>query len=130
MKISNFAAAFAFAATLAAAPAFAQSTSATTAPMQGMSSPAAAPAATMAPAMAAPGTAVKSAVMGKMMADQKFKTPALAAAHCPGDQVVWSTFTKSKVFHTSHSKYYGKTKHGAYVCEKEALAAGYHKAKN
>ncbi|WP_297369556.1 hypothetical protein [Acidocella sp.] len=140
MKVSKFASALAFAATLAAAPAFAQSASGTMAPMQGMSSPAAAaPAATMAPvqsathAMSAPAAAAKSAVKsvkGKLAADQEFKTEAAAAAHCPGDQVVWSALTKSKSFHTSHSKYFGKTKHGAYVCEKDALAAGFHKAKN
>ncbi|WP_297442951.1 hypothetical protein [Acidocella sp.] len=136
MKVSKFASALAFAATLAAAPAFAQSASGTMAPMQGMSSPAAAaPAATMAPvqsathAMSAPAAAAKSAI-GKLAAGQEFKTEAAAAAHCPGDQVVWSALTKSKSFHTSHSKYFGKTKHGAYVCEKDALAAGFHKAKN
>jgi hypothetical protein len=61
---------------------------------------------------------------------EEFSTAAAAAAHCPGDVVVWSTFTKSKAFHLAASRYYGKTKHGAYVCEKDALAAGFHAAKS
>lgn len=62
-------------------------------------------------------------------AADKFSTAAAAAKHCPGGEVVWSTFSKSKVFHTAGSKYYGKTRHGAYVCEKDALAAGFHVGK-
>ena len=61
---------------------------------------------------------------------EKFPTAAAAAAHCPGDVVVWSSFSKSKAFHLAASRYYGKTKHGAYVCEKDALAAGFHAAKS
>ena len=60
---------------------------------------------------------------------EKFSSASAAAEHCPGDKVVWSTFSKSKVFHLSDSKYYGKTKHGAYVCEKDAMAAGFHASK-
>ncbi len=61
---------------------------------------------------------------------EEFSTAAAAAAHCPGDVVVWSTFSKGKSFHLVASRYYGKTKHGAYVCEKDALAAGFHAAKS
>jgi hypothetical protein len=66
---------------------------------------------------------------GKLVASQKFTTVAAAQATCPSDTVVWSSLTSSKSFHVSTSKYYGKTKHGAYVCEQAALAAGYHQAK-
>jgi hypothetical protein len=66
----------------------------------------------------------------KFPAGEKFSSAAAAAAHCPADVVVWSTFSKSKAFHTAASRYYGKTKHGAYVCEKDALAAGFHAAKS
>jgi hypothetical protein len=65
----------------------------------------------------------------KVPADEKFKTPAAAAAHCPDDTVVWSSFSSSRVYHLAASKYYGKTKHGAYVCEKDAVADGYHASK-
>jgi len=62
--------------------------------------------------------------------DERFSTVSDAAKHCPGDIVVWSTFSKkSRSFHLSSSRYYGKTKHGAYVCEKDAVAAGYHASK-
>jgi hypothetical protein len=33
------------------------------------------------------------------------------------------------VYHLAASKYYGKTKHGAYICEKDAVAFGYHASK-
>jgi hypothetical protein len=66
----------------------------------------------------------------KFPSGEKFSSAAAAAAHCPGDVVVWTTFSKSKAFHLAASRYYGKTKHGAYVCEKDALAAGFHAAKS
>lgn len=72
--------------------------------------------------------AVKPASVN-LLENDKFSTAAAAAAHCPGDTVVWSTLSKYKVFHLSNSKYYGKTRHGAYVCEKDAVAAGYHASK-
>ncbi len=65
----------------------------------------------------------------KVPESDKFKTTALAAAHCPNDVVVWSSFSSSHVYHTEGSKYYGKTKHGAFVCEKDAAAFGYHASK-
>ena len=63
-------------------------------------------------------------------ASEKFSSVASAQAHCPGEAVVWANTSHSKLFHTTSSKYFGKTKHGAYACEKSALAAGYHAAKN
>ncbi len=67
---------------------------------------------------------------GVLAKTEEFKTAAAAAAHCPGDVVVWSTLSRSKAFHLAASRYFGKTKHGAYVCEKDALAAGFHAAKS
>jgi hypothetical protein len=43
----------------------------------------------------------------------------------PGDPVVWEN-TSTKVYHLSGDKYYGNTKHGAYVCQSAADGAGYH----
>ena len=54
----------------------------------------------------------------------QFKTEAEAKASCPTDTVVWANL-KSKIYHPSTSKVYGKTKQGAYMCEKEATAAGF-----
>jgi hypothetical protein len=72
--------------------------------------------------------ATKSA-SAKLPSTEKFSTVNAAAEHCLNDTVVWSTFSKSRVFHLSDSKYYGKTRHGAYLCEKDAVAAGYHASK-
>jgi hypothetical protein len=85
-----------------------------------------APSGTMAP-MGAP--AVKPAT-GKLPKTDEFSTTTAAAAHCPKDTVVWSALTKSKSFHVAGSRYFGKTKHGAYVCKGEALSYGFHQAKS
>src|SRR5262245_6329612 len=64
------------------------------------------------------------------LAEQKAKAPAeppkgqytsesAAKMTCPLDNVVWVN-TRSKVYHASGTKDYGKTKKGAYMCEKEA----------
>ena len=58
-----------------------------------------------------------------------YKTEASAKAACGMSGVVWHA-TGSKAFHGPKSKYFGKTKHGAYVCEKAALADHLHAAKN
>jgi hypothetical protein len=66
---------------------------------------------------------------GKVPGSEKFTTVAAAQKSCPGDTVVWSSFSMSHSFHMSTSRYFGKTKHGAYVCQQAALAAGFHQAK-
>jgi hypothetical protein len=75
------------------------------------------------------GSGTKSTSHSRLPSGEEFKTAAAATAHCPSDTVVWSTLSKSKSYHLSSSKYFGKTKHGAYVCEKDATAAGFHAAK-
>jgi hypothetical protein len=52
-----------------------------------------------------------------------FDSEAAAHAHCPRDVVVWLN-TSSGVYHEKGMRWYGRTKHGAYVCKKEADAAG------
>jgi hypothetical protein len=52
-----------------------------------------------------------------------FPTEAAAQAHCPADEVVWLN-TISGIYHVKGMRWYGKTKYGAYVCRKEADAAG------
>jgi len=54
---------------------------------------------------------------------QLFSTEAAAQAHCPRDQVVWLN-TNSGIYHEKGMRWYGNTKSGAYVCRKEADAAG------
>jgi hypothetical protein len=52
-----------------------------------------------------------------------FDTEASAQAHCPRDVVVWLNIP-SGIYHYKGERWYGRTKHGAYTCEKEAIAAG------
>jgi hypothetical protein len=85
--------------------------------------PTPAPAATKAPQ--APAPAAKTTPTGA----NQFSTEAAAKAHCPSDTIVWLN-TSSKIFHFASSKDYGKTKAGAYMCEKDSLAAGNRAAKN
>ncbi len=52
-----------------------------------------------------------------------FATENAAQKHCPRDTVVWLN-TSSGIYHLKGERWYGRTKHGAYVCKKEADAAG------
>jgi hypothetical protein len=52
-----------------------------------------------------------------------FPTEAAAQRHCPHDEVVWLNIP-SGIYHEKGMRWYGRTKYGAYVCRKEADAAG------
>ncbi len=52
-----------------------------------------------------------------------FQTETAAQAHCPKDTVVWLN-TPSGIYHLKGMRWYGNTLHGAYVCKREADAAG------
>jgi hypothetical protein len=58
-----------------------------------------------------------------------FDTEAAAQTHCPSDVVVWLN-TKTGIWHEKGMRWYGHTKEGAYVCRKEAAAAGYRDTRN
>ena len=75
---------------------------------------------TPSPILAAKATKATSAVMGSL---SLFSTEAAAQAHCPRDVVVWLN-TNSGIYHEKGMRWYGRTKQGAYVCRKEADAAG------
>jgi hypothetical protein len=62
------------------------------------------------------------------LASNQFSEESAAKSHCPGDTVVWVNLGGSKAYHLSGDKYYGKTKEGAYMCQKEADQSGYHTA--
>jgi competence protein ComEA len=46
----------------------------------------------------------------------------------PSPGMVWAN-TESKVYHKAGDRYYGKTKHGQWMTEQQAIAAGYRAAK-
>jgi hypothetical protein len=52
----------------------------------------------------------------------QFADDGSAKAHCPTDTVVWVNLS-SKIYHFAGTRSYGTTKRGAYMCEKEAMAA-------
>jgi hypothetical protein len=52
----------------------------------------------------------------------QFADEVSAKGRCPTDTVVWVNLP-SKVYHFAGTKNYGTTKRGAYMCEKEAIAA-------
>jgi hypothetical protein len=58
-----------------------------------------------------------------------FATESAAQAHCPKDEVVWLN-TPSGIYHEKGTRWYGRTKHGAYVCRNEADAAGDRNTRN
>ena len=72
----------------------------------------------------APMTAPATGKTGTTAANQ-YKTEAEAKTACASDTVVWVNL-RSKVEHMPGEKGYGTTKRGAYMCQKEAEAGGYH----
>jgi hypothetical protein len=86
---------------------------------------------TFAMAVAAPyqaATTKTKTTATKKSEPPKNATPAqIAAAKASGQ--VWVN-TSTKVFHDSSSEFYGATKSGKFMSEKDALAAGYHKSKS
>ena len=53
----------------------------------------------------------------------QFRTEAEAKYRCPADKVVWLN-TNSKIYHQQGSRWYARTRQGAYMCEADAKAAG------
>ena len=59
----------------------------------------------------------------------QYATEAEAKAACASDAVVWANIG-TKVYHHAGAGAYGKTKRGAYMCEKDTAATGFRAAKN
>jgi hypothetical protein len=72
-------------------------------------------------------TTTTTTAKGKSEATKNATDAQIAAAKSSGQ--VWVN-TSSKVYHGSTSEFYGATKAGKFMVEKDAIAAGYHKSKN
>jgi len=53
----------------------------------------------------------------------RYKTEAAAQKHCPKDEIVWGS--SRGTYYPRESPLYGKSRGGAYVCAREAYAAGW-----
>lgn len=91
------------------------------APAPAPQKPAATTTAAPAPAPVQQPSAPKSSASATLEAGQ-FADEASAKARCPTDTVVWVNLP-SKIYHFAGTKSYGTTKRGAYMCEKDAVAA-------
>jgi len=59
----------------------------------------------------------------------QFQDEQAAQKHCPSDIVVWLNIP-SGVFHFKGQRWYGNTKKGAFVCQKEAVQEGSRATRN
>ncbi len=87
--------------------------------------PAAQPAA---PAAAMPKAAAPAAPAPAAPAATTAAAPAAPAQPPPAKGMVWVN-TETKVYHREGDRWYGNTKHGKYMTEADAIAAGYHASK-
>jgi hypothetical protein len=114
----------------APAPAPAPATAAPPAAAAPAHAPAPAPAAaapSAAPARPAPTAAAPAATAPT--GTNQYSTEVQAKGRCPADTVVWVNLN-SKIYHFAGTKAYGKTKEGAYMCEKDALGETFRASKN
>jgi hypothetical protein len=74
------------------------------------------------PQMRAAAATISQSVVAQSM-PALFDTEDAAQGHCPRDVVVWLNIP-SGIYHYKGERWYGRTKHGAYACEKEAIRAG------
>jgi hypothetical protein len=78
--------------------------------------------------------AIAAAVLGVALAFsahalQTFNSETQAQQHCPSDVVVWLNLP-TMIWHTRGERWYGATKHGAYVCRKDAAAEAARETRN
>jgi hypothetical protein len=62
-------------------------------------------------------------------AQAMFTSQRQAQQHCPTDTVVWLNLPTG-IYHMQGERWYGATKRGAYVCEREADKAGDRETRN
>lgn len=83
----------------------------------------------MYPASGFAGQGPTSVVVTQSAGVRLFATESAAQAHCPRDVVVWLNLPTG-IYHLKGERWYGRTKHGAYVCKREADAAGDRETRN
>lgn len=78
-----------------------------------------------------PGTSLTRVALASPISGDlpMFATEDGAQKHCPNDTVVWLNIPTG-IYHLKGERWYGRTKHGAYVCKKEADAAGERETEN
>ena len=91
--------------------------------------PAPAPAAQAKPVAKPAAKPMAAPASGKPAGANQYAAESQAKGHCPSDTVVWANLD-SKIFHFVGHSDYGKTKSGAYMCEKDATSQGMRAAKN
>jgi hypothetical protein len=64
-----------------------------------------------------------AATQNSTFAQQSFSTEQTAQRHCPSDTVVWLNIP-THIYHLRGMRWYGATKNGVFVCEREADKAG------
>ena len=77
----------------------------------------------------AANTPAKKTHAAAALTSGQYAGEAEAKEACAGDAVVWANIG-TKVYHHAGAGAYGKTKRGAYMCEKATAAAGFRAAKN
>jgi hypothetical protein len=72
------------------------------------------------------GLLIASSPVGGALAAEAalFQFEQQAKQHCPGDTVVWVS-PAQKTYTFPGERWYGSTKHGAFVCRREGDLAGY-----
>jgi hypothetical protein len=60
---------------------------------------------------------------------ETFSNEAQAKQHCPADTVIWLNLP-TMIWHYKGQRWYARTRHGAFACEKEAAASGARGTKN
>lgn len=62
-------------------------------------------------------------------ADERYASLSQAEAHCPPNTVEWASLGNSSLYHNSQSRWFGRTKHGAYACKAILDQAGFRAGK-
>jgi hypothetical protein len=90
------------------------------------SEPEAAPTEPAAPPLQSPAPRAPCPQTARPIGANQFPSEEAAKQACGNDTVVWVNMGGSRAWHVSGDRYYGRTKRGAYTCEKAAQHAGYH----